>query len=107
MNDNEKRKIDSIIVRIALILGLGFLAVEAGRNVISISSQNSFPELEQQVREAERRGEKVRRAIEEAKKVSIDEVIKPMIAEFDEKNGLKKEVKEEVIVDGEPIKPLK
>jgi hypothetical protein len=42
MNDNEKRKIDSIIVRIALILGLGFLAVEAGRNVISISSQNSF-----------------------------------------------------------------
>ena len=63
MNDNEKRKIDSIIVRIALILGLGFLAVEAGRNVISISSQNSFPELDQQVREAERRVEKVRRAI--------------------------------------------
>jgi hypothetical protein len=47
------------------------------------------------------------RAIEEAKKVSIYEVIKPMMAEFDEKNGLKKEVKEEVIVDGEPIKPLK
>jgi hypothetical protein len=46
------------------------------------------------------------RAIEEAKKVSIDEVIKPMMAEFDEKNGLKKEVKEEVIVDGEPIKTL-
>jgi hypothetical protein len=46
------------------------------------------------------------RAIEEAKKVSIDEIIKPMMAEFDDKNGLKKEVKEEVIVDGEPIKTL-
>ena len=46
------------------------------------------------------------RAIEEAKKVSIDEIIKPMMAEFDDKNGLKKELKEEVIVDGEPIKTL-
>ena len=77
MNDNEKRKIDSIIVRIALILGLGFLAVEAGRNVISISSQNSFPELEQQVREAERRGEKVRRAIEEAHKHRLSDPDQP------------------------------
>ena len=46
------------------------------------------------------------RAIEEAKVASVDEIIKPMIAEFDEKNGLKKEVKEEIIVDGEPIKTL-
>ena len=77
MKDHEKRKIDSIIVRIALILGLGFLAVEAGRNVISISSQNSFPELEQQVREAERRGEKVRRAIEEANKHRLSDPDQP------------------------------
>jgi hypothetical protein len=54
------------------------------------------------------------RAIEEAKVASVDEIIKPMMAEFDEKNGLKVAEKvseeqakvEEVIVDGEPIKPL-
>ena len=52
------------------------------------------------------------RAIEEAKVVSVEEIIKPMLADFDEKNGLKaevkpiEEVKEEIIVDGEPIKPL-
>jgi hypothetical protein len=79
MNDNEKRKIDSIIVRIALILGLGFLAVEAGRNVISIS-QNSYPgseELGQRIRESEIRGEKVRRAIEEANKHRLSDPDKP------------------------------
>ena len=79
MNDNEKRKIDSIIVRIALILGLGFLAVEAGRNVISIS-QNSYPgseELGQRIRESEIRGEKVRRAIEEANKHRLSDPDQP------------------------------
>jgi len=79
MKDHEKRKIDSIIVRIALILGLGFLAVEAGRNVISIS-QNSYPgseELGQRIRESEIRGEKVRRAIEEANKHRLSDPDQP------------------------------
>ena len=66
MNNNEKRKLDSIIVRIALILGLGFLAVEAWKNVIGISTQNSFPELRQGVIEAERRANELERSIEEA-----------------------------------------
>ena len=66
MNNNEKRKLDSIIVRIALILGLGFLAVEAWKNVIGISTQNSFPELRQGVRDAERRANELERSIEEA-----------------------------------------
>ena len=65
MNNNEKRKLDSIIVRIALILGLGFLAVEAWKNVIGISTQNSFPELRQEVIEAEREANELKRAIEE------------------------------------------
>jgi hypothetical protein len=33
------------------------------------------------------------RAIEEAKVVSVEEIIKPMLSDFDEKNGLKVEVK--------------
>lgn len=66
MNNNEKRKLDSIILRIALILGLGFLAVEAWKNVIGISTRNSFPELRQGVIEAERRANELERSIEEA-----------------------------------------
>lgn len=66
MNNNEKRKLDSIILRIALILGLGFLAVEAWKNVIGISTQNSFPELRQEVIEAEKRANELKRLIEEA-----------------------------------------
>lgn len=65
MNNNEKRKLDSIIVRIALILGLGFLAVEAWKNVIDISSQNSFPELRQGVIETERETNELIRELEE------------------------------------------
>lgn len=65
MNNNEKRKLDSIIVRIALILGLGFLAVEAWKNVIGISSQNSFPELRQGVIETERETNELIRELEE------------------------------------------
>ena len=66
MNDNEKRKFDSIIIRIALILGLGFLAVEAWKNVIDISSQNSFPEMRQRVIEGERETNELIRKLEEA-----------------------------------------
>lgn len=65
MKNNEKRKLDSIIVRIALILGLGFLAVEAWKNVIDISSQNSFPELRQGVIETERETNELIRELEE------------------------------------------
>ncbi|WP_287658349.1 MULTISPECIES: hypothetical protein [unclassified Microcystis] len=66
MNDNEKQKLDSIIVRILLIFGLGFLAVEAWKNVFGIARNNSFPELERGVREAERRADELDKAIEEA-----------------------------------------
>ena len=66
MNNNEKRKLDSIILRIALILGLGFLAVEAWKNVIGISTQNSFPELRRLNLEAEIEANKLKRSIEEA-----------------------------------------
>jgi len=66
MNDNEKQKLDSVIVRIVLIFGLGFLAVEAWKNVIDISSQNSFPEMRQGIREAERRANELDKALEEA-----------------------------------------
>lgn len=65
MNNNEKQKLDSIILRIALILGLGFLAVEAWKNVIGISTQNSFPELRRDVIEAQREANELKRAIEE------------------------------------------
>jgi cytoskeletal protein RodZ len=66
MNDNEKQKLDSIIVRILLIFGLGFLAVEAWKNVFGIAQNNSFPELERDVREAEKETNKLKKAIEEA-----------------------------------------
>ena len=66
MNSNEKRKLDSIIVRIALILGLGFLAVEAWKNVIGISSQNSFPEIRRDIMESQRETDELIRAIREA-----------------------------------------
>lgn len=64
MNNNEKRK--SVIVRIVLILILGFLAVEAWKNVFGIAQNNSFPELERGVREAERRANELDKALEEA-----------------------------------------
>jgi len=57
MNNNEKHKLDSIIVRIVLIFGLGFLAVEAWKNVFGIA-RNDYPgseEMQQGIREAERR----------------------------------------------------
>ena len=66
MNNNEKRKLDSVIVRIVLILILGFLAVEAWKNVLGIAQNNSFPELERGVREAERRANELDKALEEA-----------------------------------------
>ena len=66
MNKNEKQNLDSIILRIALILGLGFLAVEAWKNVFGIAQNNSFPELERDVREAERETNELKKSLEEA-----------------------------------------
>ena len=87
----------------------GHPSVKFNKNNMTKKITLEIPESLEEVEVAEWVKVKVERhlrAIEEAKKVSIDEVIKPMMADFDEKNGLKKEVKEEVIVDGEPIKPL-
>lgn len=66
MNNNEKQKFDSVIVQIVLIFILGFLAVEAWKNVFGIAQNNSFPELERGVREAERRANELDKALEEA-----------------------------------------
>lgn len=66
MNNNEKQKFDGVIVRIVLIFILGFLAVEAWKNVFGIAQNNSFPELERGVREAERRANELDKALEEA-----------------------------------------
>ncbi|BBG57846.1 hypothetical protein [uncultured phage] len=68
MNNNEKRKLDSVIVRIVLILILGFLAVEAWKNVFGIA-RNDYPgseELRQDIREAEREANELEKALEEA-----------------------------------------
>ena len=65
MNNNEKQKLDSVIVRIVLIFILGFLAVEAWKNVFGIAQNNSFPELERDVREAERQANELEKALEE------------------------------------------
>lgn len=62
----NNKKLDSVIVRIVLILILGFLAVEAWKNVFGIAQNNSFPELERGVREAERRANELDKALEEA-----------------------------------------
>lgn len=66
MNNNEKQKLDSVIVQIVLIFILGFLAVEAWKNVFGIAQNNSFPELERGVREAERKANELDKALEEA-----------------------------------------
>lgn len=66
MNNNEKQNLDSVIVRIVLIFILGFLAVEAWKNVFGIAQNNSFPELERGVREAERRANELDKALEKA-----------------------------------------
>ena len=71
MNNNEKQKLDSVIVRIVLIFVLGFLAVEAWKNVFGIAQNNSFPELERGVREAERRANELDKALEEANRDRI------------------------------------
>lgn len=65
MNNNEKQKLDSVIVRIVLILILGFLAVEAWKNVFGIAQNNSFPELERDIREAERETNELKKSLEE------------------------------------------
>lgn len=68
MNNNEKQNLDSIIVRIVLIFILGFLAVEAWKNVFGIA-RNDYPgseEMQQGIREAERRANELDKALEEA-----------------------------------------
>lgn len=68
MNNNEKQKLDSVIVRIVLIFVLGFLAVEAWKNFFGIA-RNDYPgseELRQGIREAERRANELDKALEEA-----------------------------------------
>lgn len=62
----NNKKLDSAIVRIVVIFVLGFLAVEAWKNVFGIAQNNSFPELERGVREAERRASELDKALEEA-----------------------------------------
>lgn len=71
MNNNEKQKFDGVIVRIVLIFVLGFLAVEAWKNVFGIAQNNSFPELERGVREAEKRANELDKALEEANRDRI------------------------------------
>lgn len=71
MNNNEKQKLDSVIVRIVLIFVLGVLAVEAWKNVFGIAQNNSFPELERGVREAEKRANELDKALEEANRDRI------------------------------------
>lgn len=68
MNSNEKRKLDSVIVRIVLIFILGFLAVEVWKNVLSIA-RNDYPgseEMQQGIREAEKRANELEKSLEEA-----------------------------------------
>lgn len=68
MNDNEKQKLDSVIVRIVLIFILGFLAVEAWKNGFGIA-RNDYPgseELRQDIREAERETNELKKSLEEA-----------------------------------------
>lgn len=67
MNNNEKRKLDSVIVRIVLIFILGFLAVEVWKNVLGIA-RNDYPgseELRQDIREAERETNELKKSLEE------------------------------------------
>jgi len=75
MNNNEKHKLDSIIVRIVLIFGLGFLAVEAWKNVFGIA-RNDYPgseEMQQGIREAERRANELDKSLEEANRDRISD----------------------------------
>ena len=67
MDNNEKQKLDSVIVRIVLIFVLGFLAVEAWKNVLGIA-RNDYPgseELRQDIREAERETNELKKSLEE------------------------------------------
>ena len=67
MNNNEKRKLDSVIVRIVLIFILGLLAVEVWKNVFGIA-RNDYPgseELRQDIREAERETNELKKSLEE------------------------------------------
>lgn len=73
MNNNEKQKLDSVIVRIVLIFILGFLAVEAWKNVFGIA-RNDYPgseELRQDIREAERETNELKKSLEEANRDRI------------------------------------
>lgn len=65
MNNNEKQKLDSVIVRIVLIFVFGFLAVETWKNVFGITQNNSFPELRRLNLEAERETNKLKKSLEE------------------------------------------
>jgi hypothetical protein len=66
LNNNEKKKIDSIIVRIGLILLLGFFALEAWRNVADIAGSETG--LERQNQEAQQRADELERSLEELRK---------------------------------------
>ena len=63
----NNKKLDSVIVRIVLILILGFLAVEVWKNVLGIA-RNDYPgseELRQDIREAERETNELKKSLEE------------------------------------------
>lgn len=68
MNDNEKRKLDSIIVRISLFLFLGFLAVQVWQNVADIAFGDPFPGLNRNVEETKREAEELERMFDELEK---------------------------------------
>ncbi len=67
MNNNEKQKLDSIIVRIVLIFVFVFLAVEAWKNVFGIARNDYLgsEELRQDIREAERETNELKKSLEE------------------------------------------
>lgn len=69
----NNKKLDSVIVRIVLIFILGFLAVEAWKNVFGIA-RNDYPgseELRQDIREAEREANELEKSLEEANRYRI------------------------------------
>ena len=63
----NNKKLDSVIVRIVLIFILGLLAVEVWKNVFGIA-RNDYPgseELRQDIREAERETNELKKSLEE------------------------------------------
>lgn len=73
LNKDEKKKVDGIITRIAVILFLGFLGIQAWRNAADIAFGEPFPELRQNVEQTRQEADRLQKTFDDIDKREREE----------------------------------